>query len=101
MRPGWWTVSPPPSVSQTAVSPRPALIVLSLSVHWGGGVVGRGGRLCGATMATGPFNASGQTVTNDLPEPVTHTVVHGSTRLSMVEADWSERTLPLCLLFPP
>lgn len=51
------------------MSQRPALIGLSLSMRWGGG----GGGLCGAAMATGPFNENEHAVTNDIPEPIGYT----------------------------
>lgn len=57
------------------MSQRPALIGLSLSVCWGGGGEGRreGAGLCGAAMATGPFNENEHAVTNDIPEPIGYT----------------------------
>lgn len=39
----------------------------------GGGGEGEGAGLCGAAMATGPFNENEHAVTNDIPEPIGYT----------------------------
>lgn len=55
-------------ITADCMSHRPALIGLSLSMCWGGGA-----GLCGAAMATGPFNENEHAVTNDIPEPIGYT----------------------------
>ena len=55
-------------ITADCMSQRPALIGLSLSVRGQGGA-----GLCGAAMATGPFNENEHAVTNDIPEPIGYT----------------------------
>lgn len=56
-------------ITADCMSQRPALIGLSLSMRLGWGGAG----LCGAAMATGPFNENEHAVTNDIPEPIGYT----------------------------
>lgn len=66
-------------------------------------VLGGGAGLCGAAMATGPFNENEHAVTNDIPEPIGYTAngqfaaALTQTHLDVVKAHWRDDSFPSAL----